>query len=190
MFSSKNELHLSAMKLVETFSKNLNTFSWIWGGFTIDIYENQILREHDDLDYLTLNLHSLIPEFVKLFENCGWQTQLLINGDLKIRRSGVKIHMGHVELSDNARWTHNGEQGSIWFPQEWLNTNPVIFCGIEIHVVEPQFQYVMLEYPQMLNPNWQWRETDISARKYLKSLLRAKGIHSQSLLQQVSDRRK
>lgn len=187
MLSNNNELNLLAMALVETYSKSLNTLSWLWGGFTVDIYENQILRGHDDLDYLTLNLHSLIPQFTKLFENCGWQANLLKNGDLKLKREGVKIHLGHVEFSDKARWTHNGDKGSIWFPQEWLNSKPINFCGLEVHVVEPEFQFVMIERPQMLNPNWRHREKDIVARKYLRSYVESKGISPHSLFEQVSD---
>lgn len=187
MYSNKNELNLQAMAVVETCSKNLNTLSWLWGGFTVDIYENRILREHDDLDYLTLNLHKLTPQFIVLFENCGWQAGLLENGDLKLQREGIKIHLGHVEISKKARWTHNGDKGSLWFPQDWLKSKPVNFCGLEIHVVEPEFQYVMLERPQLLNPDWRYREKDLVARKYLRSFLEGKGVAPQSLFGQVSD---
>ncbi|HSL44090.1 MAG TPA: hypothetical protein VK897_11705 [Anaerolineales bacterium] len=184
---NRTELHLRAMRQVEQYSSSLNTISWIWGGFTVDICENRSLREHDDLDYLTLNLHSLMPEFITLFEEDGWQTILLSNGDLNIKSSGVKIHLGHVEISGKARWTHNGDKGSIWFPCECLNPHPKKFCGFEIHVVEPEFQYVVLERPHMLNPDWQSRQKDIQAQHYLRKYIEAKGIRSESLLKLVSD---
>jgi hypothetical protein len=186
---NKNESNLAAMALIETHSKSLNTLSWIWGGYTIDIYENRFLREHDDLDYLTLNLHDLIQEFTGVFKNCGWQALPLENGDLRLEKQGTRIHLGHVELSDRARWTHNGDKGSIWFPKEWLSTQPVRFYGQEIHVVEPEFQYVMIECPQMLNPNWKHRQKDIDARAYLKSRTNERGASLQSLLDRVSDNR-
>ena len=56
MSSNKNEQQLYAMELLETYSQRLHTIPWIWGGFIIDVYENRFLREHEDLDYLTLNL--------------------------------------------------------------------------------------------------------------------------------------
>lgn len=180
MLSNKNQLNLLAMRLVEAYSKNLSTVSWVWGGFTIDIYENRILREHDDLDYLTLNLHVLILEFTKLFEHNGWRARLLENGDLKLKREGIKIQLGHIELFDKAHWTHNGDKGSIWFPSEWLS----------VHVVEPEFQYVLLEYPQLLNFDWKPREKDILARNYLKCRIESRGIHPQSLFEQVREERK
>lgn len=184
---NRNELHFSAMKLVEAYSSSLKTISWIWGGFAVDIYENCLLREHDDLDYLTLNLHSLIPQFSKLFAGSGWQVNVLENGDLKVKREGVKIQLGHVEVSEKARWTHNGKKGSIWFPRDWLHLQSVNFCGVEVHVVKPEFQYVMIERPQILNPNWKHRDKDILAQKYLRSCIESKGIIPQSLFEHVDD---
>lgn len=186
MPTNKNEQYLNSMTLVETFSKRLNTLSWIWGGFSVDVYENRILREHDDLDYLTENLHGLLPQFIRFFENNAWQTSMLENGDLKVERECARIHLGHVELSDKARWTHNGDKGSIWFPLEWLNSKPVNFCGIEIHVVAPELQFVLTERPQMLNPRWKHREKDNVARKYLRKYMEGKRISAQSLFEQVS----
>jgi hypothetical protein len=187
MPSNKNEQQLQAMELLEIYSKRLHTIPWIWGGFIIDVYENHFLREHEDLDYLTLNLHGLIPQFTQCFENDGWQTTLLENSDLKAERESVKIQLGHVELSDKARWTHNGEKGSLWFPREWLNPKPLSFCGVEIHVVAPELQFVLMEQPQLLNPAWRHREKGTIAREYLKGYIKEKGIPPQSLFAQVSD---
>jgi len=175
------------MQLVEQCSLCLDTLSWIWGGFTMDVFENRILREHDDLDYLTLNLHSLMPAFIRLFESYSWQTRLLENGDLKMKRACIKIHLGHIELSGRVRWTHNGDQGSIWFPRQWLSTLPRNFCDVEVHAVEPEFQYVMLKRPHMLNSGWNCRKKDIVAREYFSSYIEGKGIEPDSLLEYVSD---
>ncbi len=175
------------MALVETYSKILNTLSWIWGGYTVDIYKNHILRPHNDIDYLTLNLHRLLPDFVQLFENDGWQTTLLENGDLKAAQDSGKIQLGHVELSEKASWTHNGLKGSLWFPREWLSSEPVEFCGVEIHVVAPELQYVLIERPQILNADWTRREKDNIARKYLTNYVEQKGFSPQSLFAQISE---
>jgi hypothetical protein len=180
-----NESALSVMELVETFSRKLKTISWIWGGFTVDIYENRVLRKHDDLDYLTLNLHNLIPQFSEMFISCGWQVKVLENDDLKLVRDGIKVHLGHVEIADKARWTHNGDKGSIWFSSEWLDFQSVDFCGIEIHVVKPEFQFVMIERPQMLNPDWKLRDKDIAAQEYLRNNIESRGINPHTLLKQV-----
>ena len=175
------------MRLVETCSTKLGTTSWIWGGFTVDIYTGRILREHEDLDYLTLNLHNLKSQFTELFESIGWQVQNLDNGDIKLRKDGLKIQLGHVEFTDKAKWTHNGEKGHIYFPIKWLRQEMIRFYGIELHVVEPEFQYVLKEYPEMLNPEWVLREKDIVAKQQLRAILESCGIGVGGLGSQVSD---
>ena len=175
------------MRLVETSSTTLGTTSWIWGGFTVDIYKGRILREHEDLDYLTLNLHTLKSQFAELFEHIGWQVQHLDNGDLKLRKDGLKIQLGHVEFSDKVTWTHNGERGHIYFPVKWLRQEVVQFYDIELHVAEPEFQYVLKEYPEMLNPEWVLREKDIVAKQQLREILERRGIDVDGLGSQVSD---
>ncbi len=177
---------LASMELVETLSSRLNSTSWIWGGLTADVLAGRWLREHADLDYLTLNLHSLAPRFVALFEGAGWQAQTLSTGDLKLKRHGIQIRLGHVEIIGRARWTHNGEQGYLIFPAGWLNPKSIQFYGIELHVVEPAFQYVMLEHPELLNPEWGPRDKDIVAKAQLKAILESAGADPGSLYHQVA----
>ena len=185
--SDRNLSFLEELRRVEEVSTRLQTISWIWGGLTVDILENRFLREHDDLDYLTLGLHERIPEFIRLFNNHGWQTKILENGDLKLKQKDVKIQLGHVEVFGKARWTHNGDKGSNWFPQSWLNTRTLYFYGTEVHAVEPEFQYVLLERPQMLNPFWDCREKDIVAKTYLQEWIEKKGTIPNSLFEEVSE---
>jgi hypothetical protein len=162
-----NQRYLDAMEWVEYFSRLLKTTSWIWGGFVTDIVAGRILREHTDLDYLTLNLLPLKPGMTEFISRCGWQTENLVNGDLKLIWNGIKIHFGNVELRATARWTHNGEKGSLLFPVSWLGFDTVKFAGIEVHVVAPELQYILKENPELLNPEWHPREKDILEKQYL-----------------------
>ena len=187
MLSDKNKLNLAAMSLVERVSTTLGTISWIWGGFTVDIYKGRILREHDDLDYLTLNLRQLRLQFVEFFENMGWQAENLVTGDLRLRKDGVKVRLGHVEWSEKATWAHNGEKGHIYFPIQWLRQELTQFYDVELHVIEPEFQYVLKERPEMLNPEWVLREQDIVAKQQLKKTLESRGVDVSDLGSQVSD---
>jgi hypothetical protein len=166
-----NDEFLAAMKQVEEFSTALKTTSWVWGGLTTDVYEGRFLREHDDLDCLTLNLHTLMQPLANRFQDAGWKSRELVNGDLKLERSGIKIHLGHVVFSEEVRWTHNGDLGSLYFPVEWLVQKPRPFYSIEVHVVAPELQYVLLDDPHLLNPDWTPREKDLVAKEYLKSWL-------------------
>jgi hypothetical protein len=180
------KLTLASMKMVEAISARLNTLSWIWGGLTADVHVGRWLRPHHDLDYLTLNLHSLAPQAIKLFEDAGWQVQRLSTGDLELNHHGIHVRLGHVELAGQAKWTHNGEQGYLCFPAGWLSPEPVQFCGVELHVVEPAFQYVMLEHPEMLNPAWKPRDKDRIAKTQLQAILESARIDAGSLYQQVT----
>jgi hypothetical protein len=56
--------------------------------------------------------------------------------------------------------------------------------------VEPEFQYVMLEHPHMLNPDWKCRKKDIVAREYFRSCIESKGIDPDALLEYGSDEKR
>ncbi len=91
------------------------------------------------------------------------------------------MHLGNVELGEIAKWTHNGEEGSILFPVSWLTFEVVRFSGIELHVIAPELQYVLKEHPEMLNSDWQLREKDVLDKKYLRDILAKKRVDVCSL---------
>src|SRR5574341_676808 len=174
--SMRNQKNLDAMRLVESVSRSLKTVSWIWGGFTTDIFMGRILREHDDLDYLALNLHQLRLRFVEAFSNYGRQAENVVNGDLRLKKEDIKVHLGNVEFGEHAEWTHNGEKGSLLFPISWLSLDVIEFSGTEVHVIATELQYVLKERPELLNPDWLIREKDVLEREYLQEILLKKGI--------------
>ncbi len=174
--SERNKRYLDVMKLVEGVSRSLRATSWVLGGFVPDIYMGQILREHDDLDYLTLNLRRQKVRLEGAFLACGWQVKGLANGDLKLEKDDIKVQLGNVELGEVARWTHNGEKGSLLFPVSWLSVDVIEFYGMEVHVVAPELQYVLKEHPELLNPGWLIREKDTLDRKCLQDMLAKRGI--------------
>lgn len=184
--SEWDQKHLDAMALVEGVSRSLKTVSWVWGGYTTDIYVGRILRAHDDLDYLTLNLHRLKSQFAETFSHHGWQTKDLENGDLSLKKGNVRVHLGNVEAGDVARWTHNGEKGALLFPVSWLSLDTIEFYGRELHVVAPELQYVLKEHPELLNPDWHNRAKDILAKEYLLEILLKRGIDVCSLHELVT----
>jgi hypothetical protein len=169
--SEQNRKNLAAMQLVQSISERFGTASWLWGGLVADVYHGQMLREHDDLDYLTWNLHTLKPKLVEAFAEAGWQAESLENDDLRLKKDGVKIHLGHVQFIFHAKWTHNGKKGALLFPSEWLRIEPVPFYNLKLHVVEPEFQYVLKEHPELLNPEWTRRRKDLQDKQLLREML-------------------
>jgi hypothetical protein len=113
----------------------------------MDVYQGRFLREHHDLDYLTLELGKYNRPLTEFFQNSGWQVQPLVNGDLKLINDEIEIQLGNVIIAGEACWTHNGRLGSLFFPLAWLNDQSKKFYDIEIHVVEPELQYVLYNHP-------------------------------------------
>ncbi len=171
----KTDELLSALKTVEEISADLRATSWVWGGLTADIYTGRLMREHDDLDYLTLNLHDLAGRISSRFRKAGWSVERLATGDLCFERGACKIRLGHISLSPRACWTHNGEHGCLFFPAEWLVPKPRRFYENDLHVVAPELQYALLDRPQLLNPDWAPRPKDLAAKACLGALLQAAG---------------
>jgi ribosomal protein S18 acetylase RimI-like enzyme len=146
----------------------------------------RLLREHNDIDYLTLNLHRLKSRIAEILSEHGWQTKDLENGDLSLKKENVKVHLGNVEIGDVARWTHNGERGALLFPVSWLSIETIEFYGMEVHVVAPELQYVLKECPELLNPDWILREKDTLEKEHLRQILLKKEIDICSLQELVS----
>ena len=187
MVLKKNQHLLDAIKLIETVSKNLETITWLWGGLVVDITQGGFLREHDDLDCLTMNLHQLKSQFSGVFKKLRWVTKDLENGDLKLTKDNIKIHLGHIKLSDKVTWTHNGEKGSLIFPVSWLPLEMTEFCGVKTHVALPELQYVLKRHPKLLNPEWKTRDKDILDLIALEKILTKRGIEISTLCAMVTD---
>jgi hypothetical protein len=123
---------------------------------------------------------------VETFSGHGWQTKDLENGDLSLKKDNVKVQLGNVEIGEAARWTHNGEQGTLLFPASWLSMETIEFYGMEVHVVAPELQYVLKECPELLNPAWIIRKKDIPEKEHLRRILLEKGIDVCSLHELIS----
>ena len=86
----------------------------------------------------------------------------------------------------HARWHHNGRFGYVDFPAGWLKPEPVAFCGVNVHVVAPELEYVLKSRPRLLNPDWNLEERHRLARDRLAEVLIARGVDLEGLYQQVS----
>lgn len=164
--------NVNALGVMEKYANKVGTVAYAWGGLIVDIYENTIVREHDDVEHIVLNLYNHIDELIALFQKDGWETEILINGDLRATKSGAKLHLGHLKIHDDiAKWFHNGNKGVIEFPSSWLNPKSITFLEMDIHAVLPEFQYVLKTNPALMNPEWEQRDKDLADIKKLENLL-------------------
>jgi hypothetical protein len=105
---------------------------------------------------------------------------------LSARASGIKLALGVLEVGEEAIWRDNGDLGHVRFPGAWLDRQPLMLCGVPVHVVGPEFEYVIKSRPRLLNPDWNLEERHIAARKRLREILLAKGVDPESLYPRVS----
>ncbi len=169
--------YIKTFSLINTICEHIGTRAYLWGGWIPDVYTNKILREHDDADYLILNLYEHRNFLQKKFNTLGWETRILENNDLKITKANLKVHFGHLQIAGNkAEWLHNGKLGKIEFPTDWLNNEVIKFQNSDLHAVKPEFQYVLKIHPRFMNQTWMLRDKDKFDLNILKKFLKNQDI--------------
>lgn len=174
--------YVKIFTLIDEICRKMNTIAYLWGGWVPDVYSKNILRQHEDAEHLIVDLYKHRSKLQKIFNNLDWQTKVVENGDLVIKKKQMKFHFGHVEIAgDKAFWFHNGTKGQIIFPEDWLNEQVIEFKGKKFHAVTPEFQYVLKIHPEFMNPEWQYREKDKVDIRILTTLLSKKYVDLKSL---------
>ena len=175
------------MKVVESLSQHLKATAYIWGGLSLDIYAGQFWREHSDIDYFIQDLHKLANQFVDRFCHEGWHVRRVLDDYILVaKKDEIKLHLGHIDITGIVQWKHNGNNGIVTFPSYWLRQEPVEFYTVKVHVVEPEFGYVLKSHPQLMNPEWKPRNRDLVDIKRLSDILSEKQVDLATLLSQVA----
>ena len=60
------------------------------------------------------------------------------------------------------------------------------FCGVDVHVVEPEFEFVVKCCPRILNPDWEARPGDAQVREEIRALLAAKGSDPERIFAEIT----
>lgn len=180
--------YLDAMALIETVSAELGTVPYLWGGWTVDIYHGRPTRAHGDIDCFVVDLHQHVPAFSERLLEAAWEVRTVLDGYLlAAKKDGVKLQLGHVEIRGSVvYWKHNGNEGTILFPVDWLSADPVPFLGITVHVAEPELGYVLKTNPSLMNPDWQPREKDRADIDLVTNVLLEKQVDLDALVSRVS----
>jgi hypothetical protein len=180
--------HLDAMGLIEAISDELGTVSYLWGGWTLDIYHGRSLRAHSDIDCFVVDLYSYLRPISARLHEAGWEVRTVLDGYLlAAEKDGVKLQLGHVEIQgDVVCWKHNGNEGTILFPVGWLRAAPASFLDVTVHVAEPELGYVLKTNPSLMNPDWQPRDKDRTDIDLLRYILLERQIALDPLSSRVS----
>ncbi len=163
------------------------TTTYIWGGFTLDILEGQFLREHGDLDGFTLNLLTVLDEMMALYQARGYTTEFREDFDmLVISKDGLHAAFNRFEIDgETAMWRHIGNEGTVYFPLNWLDNTPINFYEVQVYTAGIKFDYVLKTNIRMFHAEWNLREQDYVAVEYLEKAMAQRNIDPEEFLAQV-----
>jgi len=82
-------------------------------------------------------------------------------------------------------WRHAGDEGTVYFPKQWLSDVPQNFYDTKVFISGIEFEYSIKTHPQLLNPEWNGRKKDIDAINWLNSALNERHINRDEILKQV-----
>ena len=183
VISEKNQQYLCMLEDIFDISTKLGIKTFIWGGMSIDIWEGYFLREHGDLDgfveNLIENLDVLVSEFRKRKYEITFTSEFSM---LEVKKGLVHASFNPLKIDGkSAEWKHIGNEGSVYFPTEWLDQIPRTFYNTKVYTSGIQFEYAIKTKISMLHPKWQLREKDLLAIKYMKGKLEERGISEEEI---------
>lgn len=185
--SKKNLNYLELLQDIYEISTLSGTKTYIWGGLTIDIFEEKFLREHGDLDGFIANMVSKLAELTKLYQQKGYQTEYVNDiGMFKVKKGDVHASFNSVEFKDDcAIWKHIGDDGAVYFPTNWLDQVPRKFYSALVYTSGIKFEYVIKNNVGMLNPECRLREKDCAALEYLENAIEKHNLSKEDFLKEV-----
>lgn len=181
------EACLKLLQDIFEISTALATRTYIWGGMVVDILCGQFLRVHHDVDGFTLDLLSVKDEMAAMFCSRGYVTTYSDEYDiLKIEKGGLHAALNRLEIDGStAMWRHVGDQGTVYFPMDWLDSTPYRFCGVDAYISGAKFEYAVKTNVHLLNPEWQLRDKDRSAIRFLSAELDRTGVDKAQVLSEI-----
>lgn len=185
--SANNQRYLTFLKDIYAVSTACNTVTYIWGGFTLDLFAGRFLREHHDLDGFTLDLLDHLPDLIRHYEQRGYATSFRDDIDmLVIARDGLHAAFNRLELDGEiAMWRHIGDEGTVYFPVSWLDAAPTDFHDAKVLSAGLQLDYTLKTHIRMTHATWELREKDHAAIAQLEAALAERHLDPEVFLRQV-----
>ena len=182
--SEKNRLYLAFMRDMLEVCETLGLRWYIWGGMVADILEGNFQREHGDLDGFVENLENNVKALSAALTQRGYEAAF--NEQFSIltaRRDPIHAAFNPLRINGGiAEWKHIGDQGSVFFPFDWLDGEPRSFLGESVRTSGIRFEYMFRTNTPLLNPQWtENRPKDADAIAYYKAALLREGIDPRSL---------
>lgn len=185
--SEDQQVCLGLLQDIYEVSTALVTRTYIWGGMVTDILSGEFLRVHHDIDGFTLRLLSIKDEMATMLSERGYATSYSDEYDMLVIKKG-ELHaaLNRLEIDGStAMWRHVGDQGTIYFPVDWLDSAPRWFYGVNAYTSGIQFEYAIKTNVHLLSPEWQLRDKDRSAIEFLRAELDRMGLDKAKVLSRI-----
>lgn len=185
--SDSNRVQLALLRDIYEVSGLCGTQTYIWAGLVRDIVCGHFLRDHGDVDGFTLNLWQLRDDLADLYRQRGYIVSFLEEFHiLRIDRDGVHAAFNRLEVDgETAMWRHIGDQGTVYFPRQWLSDTPLSFYDVPVLISGIEFEYAIKMHPQLLSPTWHGREKDVEAIAWLSERLAERQIAPEDVLPRI-----
>lgn len=184
--SVNNQHYLQFIKDIYEVSAALSVRTYIWGGFTQDIFEGRFLREHGDLDGFVENMMAVLEQLIQQYESRGYHTRFMEDFHmLEVRKGELHAGFNPLDLDQDgnvAMWRHIGDQGTVYFPINWLDKTPRSFYDAKVYTSGLRFEYGFRKIVGLLNPEWKEREKDRAAKEYLEAKVKEEGLEKDEIL--------
>ena len=182
--SAGNRGYLAFLRDITEVSAACETTTYIWGGFTVDLLEGHFVREHHDLDGFTLNLLDVLPEMMALYTARGYAAAFRDDIDmLTIRKDGLHASFNRLEIDGPiAMWRHIGDEGTVYFPVEWLDATPREFYGVHVYSAGLELDYALKTNIRMTHATWILREQDHVAIAALERMMAQRNLDPEDFL--------
>ncbi|MCL2488160.1 MAG: hypothetical protein FWE80_05695 [Oscillospiraceae bacterium] len=174
-----NQKLLAILRDIYAVSAELGLKSYVWGGFAADILHGAFTREHRDLDCFTENLTDHIDTLKTRYEALGYTVNYLENfWMLQIYKDGVHAAFNCVKnIGGIAHWYHAGRHGTVFFPFDWLDKEPLVFYGARVYTIGVPLLYILKTNVRLLHAEWQTRDKDLADIALLEPLLASQKIN-------------
>jgi hypothetical protein len=152
-----------------------------------DILCGTFLRDHHDIDGFALNLWRVKDEMAALFSQRGYTTSYTDEyALLRIDKGALHAVLNPLEIEDRtAMWRHVGEQGTVFFPADWLDLAPRDFYGVPVHISGVRFEYAIKACVRLLSPEWRLRDKDYTAIDVLRAEMQQRGFDETEVLSDI-----
>lgn len=185
--SPTNQRYLTFLRDIAEVSAACDTVTYIWGGFTLDLFEGRFLREHHDLDGFTRDLLDRLPALSAHYEQRGYTVAFRDDIDmLTIGSEGLHAAFNRLEVDEDiAMWRHIGNEGTVYFPVDWLDAAPRDFYGVPVYSAGLQLDYTLKTHIRMIHAAWELRDKDRATVAHLERALAAHNLDPKVFLGQV-----